>query len=177
MKTCTESDCTNEVTRGNAQGMCWRCYQYWRNTINPSMPRCIVDNCDRPQWSKKKDKCNLHWKRAERNLGDANGKGRGSPGQARGKRNLSGRYTTPQGYVRIRLEDVVGDGSWVLEHRYVMEQHLGRPLLSEENVHHKDGDKQNNTLENLELWIVQQPRGQRVEDILEWAHEMIARYE
>ena len=37
------------------------------------------------------------------------------------------------------------------EHRYVMEQKLGRPLLDEEHVHHIDGDKLNNDPSNLEL--------------------------
>jgi hypothetical protein len=37
------------------------------------------------------------------------------------------------------------------EHRIVMEEHLGRELLSTETVHHIDGDRLNNSLENLEL--------------------------
>lgn len=40
---------------------------------------------------------------------------------------------------------------WMLEHRHVMEQHLGRYLTFEETVHHKDGNKLNNALENLEV--------------------------
>ena len=121
--------------------------------------------------------CSGHSNRLRRYGDPLAGPGRGSPGKRRGIRNMSGRYVTKAGYVRVHRPGGVGRDLWVLEHRLVMEQHLGRPLRSDENVHHKNGDKQNNRLENLELWVKFQPNGQRVEDMLAWAHEVIARYE
>lgn len=59
-----------------------------------------------------------------------------------------GRTIHTDGYIMVL---VPGTGKYVMEHRVVMAQHLGRPLLPTEVVHHRNHDKQDNRIENLEL--------------------------
>lgn len=61
-------------------------------------------------------------------------------------------------------------------HRTIMEKVIGRPLHPDETVHHKNGNRRDNRPENLELWSTRHPKGQRVEDLVEWAEEIIRRY-
>lgn len=87
---------------------------------------------------------------------------------------------TENGYVRVWVPDHPKSNKstgYYLQHRYVMECHLGRLLLPDENVHHINGDRSDNRLENLELWNISQPSGQRVEDKIAWAKEILALYE
>ena len=54
-------------------------------------------------------------------------------------------------YVKVHDREDQVEGAYELEHRLVMEEHLGRPLLGRESVHHKDGNKLNNAIDNLEI--------------------------
>ncbi len=83
------------------------------------------------------------------------------------------------GYLAVKVEKGRGvgkRGEWMLHHRYVMENHLGRRLHSFENVHHINGNREDNRLENLELWVTKQPKGQRVDDLLAYADWIIKMY-
>lgn len=64
----------------------------------------------------------------------------------------------------------------VPEHRLVMSLFLGRPLRANENVHHKNGNRADNSLGNLELWVTTQPPGQRPQDLMKWAREILKTY-
>lgn len=79
------------------------------------------------------------------------------------------------GYVRLAVRRG-GVTRRVSEHRYVVEQMLGRELLPSENVHHINGVRGDNRPENLELWSTSQPAGQRVADKVAWAREFLALY-
>jgi hypothetical protein len=85
-----------------------------------------------------------------------------------------------------------GSLAGILEHRLVAEKHLGRALLSTENVHHRNGQRAENTIgpcfllagcacpgerHNLELWSTSQPSGQRIADKVQWARELLTTYE
>jgi len=82
------------------------------------------------------------------------------------------------GYVAWNGYRILHKGGYdIPEHRYIMEQILGRQLRAGENVHHKNGDRLDNRPENLELWSCHQPSGQRVVDKVQWAREILRQYE
>jgi hypothetical protein len=57
-----------------------------------------------------------------------------------------------------------------------MAQLIGRALLPHENIHHKNGNGKDNRPENLEIWNTMQPAGQRPEDKVSYALEILKLY-
>lgn len=89
-----------------------------------------------------------------------------------------GRKRSGQGYIKILRPthpnpDNMG---YVPEHRLIMEEHLDRFLLPEETVHHKNGIRNDNRIENLELWRGKHSNEQRVYDRVLDAVETLQQY-
>lgn len=65
-----------------------------------------------------------------------------------------GRIIDGYGYIKIYSPDhpACDTKGYIKEHRLIMEKHLGRYLSGKEVVHHIDGNKQNNKIENLKLY-------------------------
>jgi len=86
---------------------------------------------------------------------------------------------TKHGYRQIKVKD--HPNSWrtgtMFEHVYVMSIHLKRALVKGETVHHKNGIRDDNRIENLELWSNSHPYGQRIEDKIEWCREFLNLYD
>lgn len=121
--------------------------------------RCAAGGCERP--SPHGRYCSMHAFRVGK---------RGAPGIAGKEKPGGSRVRSTNGYVRVHLptHPRANCDGYVQEHRLVMEQLLGRPLEPFENVHHKNGVRDDNRPENLELWTKPQPAGQRPEDIVAW---------
>lgn len=122
---------------------------------------CQVPNCDRLRYCR--DWCHAHYKRVQL-YGDPQ---IDKPLQQR----INKGFTIFEGYRFVRVK-----GKKVGEHRLVMEEHLGRPLFPDETVHHENGVRDDNRIENLELWSSMHPAGQRTRDLLDWANTIQERY-
>lgn len=170
---CSIKGCDNPSGHGGGRGWCKHHYMLWYKHGDPLWvaphPKegCQIEGCKRQHHAR--GFCSIHYQRAIKD------------GTIKKIQFVSNKTSKERriddGYVRIRIVNNSGFSIEVLEHRYVMEQHLRRELRSNENVHHKNGMTTDNRLENLELWAVMQPSGKRVNDLVAWAKETIAFYE
>lgn len=160
------------------RGFCNVHYKRWKRgkamdapirvTNYPDRATCTIEGCDGKNHGH--GLCSFHYQRKRAGM---------SLEQAKritrlvDRMRANGHGTINKGYVVVYNDD----GNRTLEHRIVMSAHLGRPLLNHETVHHKNGDRSDNRLENLELWSHHQPYGQRVVDKVAWAKEILSLYE
>lgn len=164
VRRCSVDGC-DDIHQGH--GYCQKHYTRWKTYGDPLTTKynmdgpkkiCSVADCDRAV--KAKGLCPKHHLRAVRNAPL-------TPERERGDG-----WVNAGGYVFKQVQKRA-----IAEHRLVMERHLGRELLPHETVHHRNGDRSDNRLSNLELWSSSHPRGQRAIDKLRWAREIIALYE
>ena len=130
---------------------------------------CQVEGCDRPH--KARGYCDAHYKRVL-----ATGDPR--PDEPIRKAGKAGYVSHGYRMVPVprKLRHLTGGQTKVAQHRLVMAKALGRPLLPDEQVHHRNNNRLDNRLENLELWSHSHPSGARVEDLVEFAVMILARY-
>ena len=171
--TCGVATCERPA---KSRGWCHAHYQRWRNTgdVRAHVPLraagpCSVDGCDRQRYAR--DLCNTHYRRFL------------ATGDARPDdpiRIVTGEGWNNHGYWVVPVpadERWLADGERrMAEHRLVMARALDRPLYSDEVVHHRNGDRTDNRLVNLELWTTSHPSGQRVDDKVRFALRILRRY-
>ena len=128
---------------------------------------CTIEGCEKKHCAK--GMCQMHYRRHTL-YGDVH---MVNEPKRSDKRNINA-----NGYVVVYAPEnptSTMDGM-ALEHRLVMAAHLGRPLQRHENVHHKNGVRHDNRIENLEIWDTRQPSGQRPEDKINFAIEILKQY-
>ncbi len=150
-KLCKETDCNKEI-KNKMRKLCGYHYQKFLHDNNP---KCTIEGCDNGIEANKV--CRIHYRMYRRY-------GR----YERVKRPAGSGSYSKDGYIRKQ---------GTFEHRLVMEKQIGRKLYPGETVHHKNGVRDDNRIENLELWIFSHTPGQRIPDAITWAKEIIHRYD
>lgn len=104
---------------------------------------------------------------------------RGYATEIRSIRPRGSGWVSGEGYRYLKRPDHPNamTNGYVAEHTLVVSERLGRGLVENENVHHINGVRDDNRPENLEIWSSSQPSGQRIEDKVSWAKELLALYE
>lgn len=143
--------------------------------VTPLVPVCNVCRAPRVEG---KSVCQTHLEERTRCTGDGCNNTRFKSKLCWGcyDRRERAKATTDEGYLRKGYVFITYMGARRPLHRVRMELHLGRALTREETVHHINGNNADNRLENLELWSKSHPSGQRVEDKVKWAREVLKNY-
>jgi len=131
------------------------------------MKTCTVDDCQKKHTAK--GMCQMHYRR---------NKLYNDPKLRPGRPRRNTASINNNGYELLYQPENpnANVNGLVLVHRKVMSEVLGRPLLRTEQVHHKNGNRSDNRIENLEIWTTHQPQGQRIEDKIEYAIEILKQY-
>jgi hypothetical protein len=139
----------------------------------PGPTQCAVETEDEPcgRRAKASGLCETHYARARKH---------GDPLEDVPIRIVTGEGSLSHGYWKVPVSEhewhLTGGETSIGQHRLVMARHLGRRLNSDEVVHHRNGRRTDNRIENLELWSTAHPKGQRVKEKVEHAVEMLKRY-